>query len=168
MEGAILENERIKDFILGGQSHFTVIGDSHRFTYYVMQPKFNGKLSDTRRFVKVMDTRRGNDMTYIGLLKLENGIWNYEFRVPDKIKDLNLVTVFNTSSIEVVAFSYMWNLLKYGSYDPRIEVWHKGLCACCGRPLTTPQSMLIGWGPVCWKRLKEQEVSETQEVFEAR
>ena len=36
---------------------------------------------------------------------------------------------------------------------PAAEVWHDGTCALCGRPLTTPESVALGIGPVCLERL---------------
>ncbi len=32
---------------------------------------------------------------------------------------------------------------------PAAEVWHDGTCARCGRPLTTPESLERGIGPIC-------------------
>jgi biopolymer transport protein ExbD len=55
-----------------------------------MQPVFDKEKSQVRRIVKVMDTLRGNDYTYIGLLILDGLKWRYEFRVPKKIEGLNL------------------------------------------------------------------------------
>lgn len=36
---------------------------------------------------------------------------------------------------------------------PAAEVWHDGTCALCGRPLTTPESVALGIGPVCLEKL---------------
>src|SRR5262245_3567742 len=92
----IVKQERALDFIIAGKAKFTLVGQTHRFTYYVMQPKFNGKPAEHMRYVKVMDVSRANDLTYIGLLKFRNGTWEYEFRTP------NVATPsFNKSSLEV-------------------------------------------------------------------
>jgi hypothetical protein len=34
-----------------------------------------------------------------------------------------------------------------------IQVWHEGRCACCGRPLTVPESIESGFGPICAGRM---------------
>lgn len=36
---------------------------------------------------------------------------------------------------------------------PAAEVWHDGTCARCGRPLTTPESLALGLGPICAEKL---------------
>lgn len=36
-----------------------------------------------------------------------------------------------------------------GTPAPVAEVWHDGTCARCGRPLTTPESVSLGLGPIC-------------------
>jgi hypothetical protein len=36
---------------------------------------------------------------------------------------------------------------------PDAEVMHEGRCACCGRPLTVPESIERGIGPDCWEKM---------------
>jgi len=33
-----------------------------------------------------------------------------------------------------------------------MEFYHMGICSCCGRTLTTPHSVEMGVGPVCFQR----------------
>ena len=169
MEGHIIQNENLIKFMLAGKARFTMIGESHRFTYFILQPKYQGVLCQTQRYVKVADSKRGNDMTYIGLLKFKNGIWNYEFRQPRSIEHIDLPGKFTTDSIEVKSFNHVFYHAVRGRFSDKVQVWNEGLCACCGRPLTTPESMVIGWGPACLKKLRAKEFeSETQAQFEAR
>lgn len=35
---------------------------------------------------------------------------------------------------------------------PQAEVWHDGTCARCGQPLTRPESVASGLGPICGGR----------------
>jgi hypothetical protein len=167
----MLEHERALEFIMAGKARFTIVGSENRFTYYAFQPKFDGKPSLTMRFLKVKDAAHGNDETYIGLLKLCNGMWNYEFRYPKKLSDPSKA-YFQPTSKEVIAFSYLLRLLNSKNYDRRIEIWHDGKCGHCGQPLTTPESIQLGLGPVCIRKIKEKEAemlkSETYEEFLAR
>jgi len=160
----LIKNEDYLKFVLAGKARFTLVGSQNRFTYYVMQPKFEGKPSLTHRFVKVSDASRGNDYTYIGFLKLVNGQWQYRFGAP------NVRTPsFNPQSLEVIAFRFVFERAVFGIFDPRLEMWNEGKCACCGRPLTTPESIVKGWGRSCLNKLKIKELaSETQEEFLAR
>lgn len=161
--GKIIKNEDVLKFFLAGKSKFTLIGESNRFTYYIMCPKDKGVLSQTHRFVKVSDSSRGNDFTYIGFLKLVQGSWKYIFGQPRVSKPS-----FNSTSLEVKAFAYVFNRAQDNLFDPRVEIWHEGKCACCGKALTTPLSMNIGWGPSCLKKLKAELAGETQLEYEAR
>lgn len=155
MEGRKLDDVDIIPFMLAGKSKFTMLGVSNRFTYYIMAPKNKGVKSQTHRFVKVMDTSRGNDFTYIGFLKLVDGRWQYIFAQPNVKRPS-----FNIDSLEVRAFRYVFDRGVNGIYDDRIQVWHEGKCACCGRPLTTPESLVTGWGPVCMRKMKDALSSE--------
>ena len=51
----------------------------------------------------------------------------------------------------VRCFEWVWNVLSKKSQKAldRIEFWHEGRCAVCGRKLTVPESIKSGIGPVC-------------------
>jgi hypothetical protein len=40
-------------------------------------------------------------------------------------------------------------VLQGGQVPDQLEVWHEGRCGRCGRPLTVPESIASGIGPVC-------------------
>lgn len=37
--------------------------------------------------------------------------------------------------------------------DPKLSVYHEGRCGACGRRLTTPESVELGIGPECIKKV---------------
>lgn len=47
------------------------------------------------------------------------------------------------------AFAWAWSFLARVELPPGCEVWHEGTCGRCGRPLTVPESISSGLGPVC-------------------
>jgi hypothetical protein len=47
------------------------------------------------------------------------------------------------------AFAWVFDRLVKGELPEQVEVWHEGRCGRCGRPLTTPESIASGIGPVC-------------------
>ena len=47
------------------------------------------------------------------------------------------------------AFTYFWANVMRGRLPEQLEVWHEGSCGRCGRPLTDPESIARGIGPVC-------------------
>ncbi len=44
---------------------------------------------------------------------------------------------------------FVENLLARGAVSEKVEFWHEGKCARCGRKLTTPESIQRGLGPEC-------------------
>lgn len=45
---------------------------------------------------------------------------------------------------------YLWrNITEHNRLPPQMEVMHEGRCGACGRPLTTPESIISGIGPIC-------------------
>ena len=38
-------------------------------------------------------------------------------------------------------------------FHPELEVWHEGRCSKCARPLTDPESIARGIGPVCYSSI---------------
>lgn len=49
----------------------------------------------------------------------------------------------------VLGFEYFWNSFKFGKQAKNLTFLHEGACGKCGRPLTTPESIQSGIGPVC-------------------
>ena len=47
------------------------------------------------------------------------------------------------------AWRYFWAGIQAGVIKPELEIRHSGNCGRCNRPLTTPQSIDIGIGPIC-------------------
>lgn len=172
----IVEPTKAFDFMIAGKAKFTLVGNDNRFTYLIMQPKFDKVPSENLRFVKVMDCKRANDMTYIGLLKRgSDGKWSYSFRFPTTIVNAmkanpDFKPTLSADSLEVKALDYAVKVYQHAEkrLTTTLEMWHEGLCACCGRPLTVPEAISIGWGYRCLQKLKKKEASETQKEFEAR
>jgi hypothetical protein len=84
--------------------------------------------------------------------------WDYEF----------LGSIFNSkkywhgkkSRIKRTAqsakvFAWMWDKLQNGGLPECVEIHHEGYCGKCGRPLTVPESITSGYGPVCQKMIDE-------------
>lgn len=165
----LLDPKKAMEFIAAGKAKFTLVGKENRFTYYVMQPKFNKKPAENMRFVKVMDSKRSNDLTYIGLLKFDGKRWNFDFRIPTSLP--SEFASFTRESLEVKAFKKAIEIYQHPECaNTPMEIWHEGSCCCCARPLTVPESIVLGWGQVCLKRLRAKllEGKETHEEFLAR
>lgn len=130
-----------KQFFAGGNATFTVQNNKgQHYTFKIRQPKGDNK----PHFVSLL-TGPDNEhsYTYLGILNLETA----EVRLTAKSKMNN-----ESVPVKVVrwALSKVWNnqTLPEG-YDIR----HEGRCGCCGRTLTTPESLDRGIGPECWARM---------------
>lgn len=49
----------------------------------------------------------------------------------------------------LAAFGWFWRRAQAGESHPDLRVFHEGRCGRCGRPLTHPESVQTGLGPVC-------------------
>ena len=57
---------------------------------------------------------------------------------------------FVEDKMKMVIFPWVWNRLTNHLGLPEvIEIWHEGCCGCCGRRLTVPASVELGYGPDC-------------------
>lgn len=131
-----------------GQGHFQTVADALRFatagdavitlhslktdahlTYRITESE-DGKV----RFVKLLTD--GDRYVYVGLLG-EGGL------------RLTRASRLTAGSRPVRAFNYFWENARAGRFAPDLDVRHEGRCGRCARPLTTPESLDRGIGPVC-------------------
>lgn len=132
MKSQKLNNQDSIRFIFAGNSTVTFLNTltQNRFTFRVKAAKNSNVF-----YVSVLS---GQEYFYIGTVL--NGI----FRKSPKITQ-------NAQSVRV--FSWVLTHLISGSLNPAIEIWHEGKCGKCGRPLTVPESITNGLGPMCAKKL---------------
>jgi hypothetical protein len=138
MNSKMILPENAKDFIFGGKSIFTVKNPKteNRFTYKVQKSK-NVDLF----FVSVLTSP--DHYEFIGT------IFNGDnFRRSDK-------STISSASKSVVVFKWLIDKVSSKKLPEFIQVWHEGCCAKCGRRLTTPESIVNGYGPECIKKLKK-------------
>lgn len=127
-----------KDFFLAGKATFTISNPKgERYTYRINKPK------DKEVFFISLLTGPENtrDYTYLGLL-LENG----EVKLTAKSK-------FSYESLPVKVIKWAMKLVwKEQNVPEGYKLQHMGRCGCCGRPLTVPESIESGLGPICGNR----------------
>lgn len=59
------------------------------------------------------------------------------------------VTITWPSAMRAIRFLFK----KLYNIPANLHVYHEGRCGCCGRKLTTPESIACGLGPECRKRI---------------
>jgi Family of unknown function (DUF6011) len=137
-----------KKFILAGNAYFTVRSQATgtRYTFRVAKPadpekkpdpwNYHSLPSDSRFVSYLAGPDNTSDYVYLGMLR------GNKFFVTRASKRLENSQVFK-------AFRWVWEHLCNNQLAPKTEVWHEGRCGVCGRPLTVPESIEAGIGPVC-------------------
>lgn len=129
-----MTTNQIKTFIQAGNSTFTLYSNTIdiRYTYKVKLNK------DNRYIVKVLYGQDNiEDYRYIGLFYNDS---------------LLLKSECNTQDLRCKMFRAFLKLLRTEETLPKsCEFYPSNNCGHCGRLLTTPESIIRGIGPECWK-----------------
>lgn len=137
-----LEVSRPRSFILGGKSEFTVenLTTGVSFKYRVHKCK----KSATMFFVSVRD---GIDAwEYAGFLDVNPQTGKVKYIQGKK----------GSKGSDEPAIKGILYALRYQDkpLPQPMLMRHHGKCACCGKSLNDPESVLRGFGPKCWESLK--------------
>lgn len=135
MRHELIGNENIYKYITGGRGVVTLSSSSGvHHTYSFTTPSFAKEGEDTLFVSTLVDN---NTWVYVGMYK------NKSFRLTQK-------SAYPITSPIVKGVCFILKLmLKPGFYDERMHLFHEGICSRCGRPLTNPDSIELGIGPVC-------------------
>ncbi len=149
---APLTPEFRENYILGGRAVFTLVSlrSKARFTYRVVAKEVvdAAKAGDdetnidipkkTLRFVSLLNgPDNTRDYTFLGTI-FPSG----DYRHGNKSK-------VSPEAASAKAFVWFWDHME----SDQVEVWHEGVCSRCGRPLTDPESVQRGLGPICFERM---------------
>ena len=154
----ITNPDDIRPFIVGGNARFTVKNSQSgaRWTYHVKAAR-NSRGELVSKF-DVMTLRGPDNLAdYISLGYLPSGASQNYY----PLRGHN----FSGSTEARSVFEWLWNILHHRNMNgslrhstlkhyPHVEFWHSGHCAACGRTLTVPDSILNGFGPVCYHKYR--------------
>jgi len=127
-----------RQFTLAGKSIFTVVSSAtgNRFTFKVSK----GKKEGAPHFVSVLTgTDNENDYTFLGSIFSETE-YRHGFR-----------STITPEAPSAKAFGWLWS--KIDNLPESVEFLHAGKCCRCARTLTTPESIALGIGPECIKKM---------------
>lgn len=133
-----LKNPKI--FILAGNAIFTLESENtnKRFTYKVTKSDDN----DNLYFVKLLRGQDNNeDYSYIGCLFKDKMYFHPAKKWQEVMRD--------SWPPSMRAIKYFFE--RIDNVPPKLHVYHEGRCGRCGRRLTTPESIKLGFGPECAK-----------------
>lgn len=130
LEEGRLSQGNAREYLLAGHAVVTFRNalTMNRFTFKIRKPT-----EETPHFVSV---RTGSDeWGFLGTI-FDGDV--YKHGKKSKI---------TWDSQSAKAFKYIWE--RIDSLPPEIEIWHEGNCLRCGRELTVPESIKLGYGPHC-------------------
>ena len=134
-----------KKFLTGGHAIFTVSNPAGEYhTYKVSAPADQNESNPIWFVSKLIGPNNTDDYAYLGILTSKG-----EVRWTDKSK-----FVPNSQAFKVAK----WAIERTFREDARplaegYKISHIGKCGVCGRPLTTPESIECGIGPICLEKL---------------
>ena len=145
MEGMIVDPKSALRFILGGDATVTLVSrrTGARLTYKVRQKKEKSEPEPPLYFVSLLTgPDNENDYSPIGIIVAKGGGWAFYPTRKARMAGIN------EDAPSVRAMRWALRFLPTGM-PPQTDVWHDGRCGKCGRPLTVPESISTGIGPVC-------------------
>ena len=127
-----------RQFALAGKAIFTVVSSAtgNRFTFKVSK----GKKEGAPHFVSVLTgSDNENDYTFLGSIFSE-AEYRHGFR-----------STITKEAPSAKAFEWVWS--KINNLPESVQFLHAGKCCRCARTLTTPESIALGIGPECIKKM---------------
>lgn len=120
----------LSKYITGGRATFTLVSKKteERFTFKVTKKKETG--------VCFVRAKIGQSYRYLGVIFCDG---NYAHGKKSDIHQGALVAR---------AWEWFWKHKE----SPQVEFLPSGQCCCCGRKLTTPESIALGIGPECARK----------------
>src|SRR5437868_1722211 len=130
---AMTDLAQIRAFLMGGQALFAVenTATGNHYTYSV-------SFTNSQRlgWVKVLTGDNGG-YQYIGLIGR------------DELFHWTAASKFGGNAPSVQVMLLLVNKWINKGFPPTVRFLHHGLCGVCGRPLTHPESIESGIGPIC-------------------
>ena len=159
-KGQLTTWEAVRTFLFAGNARFTLrsLKTGMRYTYRVNVNKKDlkdpTKKDDPAYFVSLLrgaDNER--DYKYIGVMHGTRFSITTASRLPRTSPSVQaLIWFLDAMEQQKDILADRLSALDGGTSSgvvAKIEFWHEGRCACCGRVLTVPESIASGWGPEC-------------------
>jgi hypothetical protein len=138
MTGQLVTALDAKRFALAGKSTLTLVSKKTgvRFTYRItISP-------DSQCHFVALLSGPDNEQDYQYLGRISREIFWLGRKVP-RAGDIS------KDAPSAKAFDWAWRAIVRNTMPDQLEVWHEGRCGRCGRKLTVPSSVALGFGPEC-------------------
>lgn len=149
LRGQLTNPDDMLNYILSGNGTFTLQSSitETSFTYQADTPALdpNRPRAKTPVFIRLLTgPNNESDFQYMGT------IWKGPGIVPDLT--LTAKSRFTSDALSVKAIRWLLSRIRDAKPTDALNFFHEGVCCCCGRKLTTPESIQRGIGPVCYSR----------------
>lgn len=138
----LTDKDEIQMYVYGGKGRFRLksLNSNKEFTYKISNISKRNKNYDEYTFYVSLVVPGGTQ--FMGVLKTVENKYIHAKSSP-----------MSYDSSEVKGFRWLLDqFTKEGDFNEMMEFYHMGICSCCGRSLTTPESVELGIGPVCFER----------------
>lgn len=138
----LTDKDEIQMYVYGGKGRFRLksLRSKKEYTYKISPMSKRNPRYDEYTFYVSLVVPGGTD--FMGVLKSEENKYIHSKK-----------SYRGFDSLEVKGFR--WLLQQFEStqdFPNQMEFFHMGICSCCARTLTTPESIKLGIGPVCFQR----------------
>ena len=126
-------------FMFAGNATFTITKDNEHFSYKI----FKKRTEDDSKIYGLY-LKKANKNIYCGYFKILGNV--LKFKPSDICEVLD-----DGGALETLRYT----IHNRHNLDENIKVYHSDRCGYCGRLLTDPESMQRGFGPECWRKVKD-------------
>ena len=143
MNSHIIEHNKIRRFILAGNSYFTVVNEktNNKLTFHVIKPKEKSPWF-------VWATNKKGKYCFLGTIFQHGTRLEYHYGRRNGR--------FTEDSMTNKAFKYLWKRMFSNSFPAEVVFYHDSRCGRCGQRLTDPKSIKRGFGPYCFRILTKR------------
>jgi hypothetical protein len=138
----IIDKDQIQMYVFGGKGQF-------RLKSLISEKQFEYKISGMSK----RHPRYDEYTFYVSLVQPYNNQFLGVFKAEENKYIHSRKSRKDFNSPEVKGFRWLIaQFEKEGDFPEMMEFYHMGVCSCCARTLTTPTSIEMGIGPVCFER----------------
>ena len=113
-----------------------------RNSIYAIHLRYNKTTKNEQRYFGLFGPDNTSDYRYIGLFYADTlSLRTSSAHIPHTAPQFVMLQYF----LKIVNGEYPW--------PETCKFYPSGKCGCCGRVLTTPESIERGFGPECWRNV---------------